>query len=584
MKEELKNLTEKALKALGYETEVGIEIPKDPTHGDFSTNVAMKLAGQLKKSPIDIAEEIVEKMEDSELVDSVEVMKPGFINFRISASYYKELLKSIDSNFGRSNWGEGKHWLVEHTSANPNKAMHLGHLRNNLTGMAMSNIFEFIGIKVTRDYIDNNRGIAIAKLMWGFLKFAKKDGDQTKDIAYWYEHQDEWSTPSDVNKTPDKFVDELYTKASEDFKKPEVEEIVRQMVVDWEAEDKMNRALWEKVLAYSHEGQKLTMKRLGSKTDKFWHESDIYQEGKDFVTEGLEKGVFKKLEDGAIITDLKKFKIPDTVVIKKDGTSLYITQDLALTKLKRELFKPDRLFWTVGPEQSLALKQVFAVCDQLGIGKYEDYTHLAFGFMSIKGKGKMSSRLGNVVYIDDLLDDAHEIIKTKIKEEEISNEEKEDIAEKVGVGAVKYSILKVGRLTDTAFDFDSSLSFEGDSGPYLSYSYARAKSIIKKGNEDISQEINYSDFYNEESEIALLKHISKFQEIVLTAGIDLAPNLICSYLYELCQKFNQFYANCNVLNAETSEVKLARLILVNGFAQVLKNGLNLLGIDTVEKM
>ncbi len=562
-----------------------LERPNDEDHGDYATNIAMQLAKKLGKSPRDIATEISTKFDSQELVEKVEVAGPGFINFYVNKKIFKNLVQEINAaDYGKSDWGKGKRWLIEHTSANPNKSMHLGHLRTNLTGMAVSNLFEAVGIDVIRDYVDNNRGIAIAKLMWGYLKFAKKDGQQITDINYWYEHQNEWKTPEDENVRPDKFVDELYVKASEDFKSNSgVEEQVRKLVIDWENEDKKNWALWEKVLEYSHKGQELTMKRLGSKVDKYWHEHEHYQKGKDIVDEGLKKRIFKKLEDGAIITNLKAYKIPDTIVIKKDGTSLYITQDLALTKLKVDTFHPDKLFWTVGPEQSLALKQVFAICEQLGIGKNENFVHLSFGFMTIKGFGKMSSRTGNVTYIDELIDDIKAIIKEKIVKEDIDEVEKDRIAEKVGIASLKYSSLKVGRLTNTAFDFETSLSFDGDSGPYLMYTYARAKSILRQAGE-FDKEIVLENVLNNLYEIKLLKHLGRFPELVLSAALNYAPNFVAEYLFELAQKFNQFYTNCSVLNAENEQDKIARLKLVSVTAQVLKNGLGLLGIETVERM
>ena len=612
VKELLQQKIKEIVHELGAEVdEVIVESPKDQSHGDLSTNVAMVLAKQLKKNPIEIAQEIIERLFEeipsAELTQlskgqnlkekyitvgetrvSLDFVRPGFINFYLSEEYFKSLPETIIKErefYGKSDWGKGKTWLIEHTSANPNKAMHLGHLRNNLTGMAVSNLWEFVGIHVIRDYIDNDRGIAIAKLMWGYLKFAKKDGEINTDIKYWYDHQNEWLTPEDSNKRPDRFVDELYVKASDDFKNnPEVEDIVRRMVVDWEAEDKIAWALWERVLKYSHEGQELTMKRLGSKLDKIWHEHDHYKKGKDYVEEGLKKGIFQKVEGGAILSNLKDYKLSDTIIIKRDGTALYITQDLALTKLKVETFHPDKLFWVVGPEQSLALQQFFAICEQLGIGKRENFVHLTFGFMSIKGSGRMGSRLGNVVYIDELLDDAANLIKEKIVKEELSQKEKDEIAEKVGIAAVKYSILKVGRTTATAFDFDTSLSFEGDSGPYLEYTYARAKSIVRQGEDLVNKEFDVKNAYSSEFEINLLKHLSKFQEIVLKAAQTYSPNFICEYLYQLSQTFNQFYTNCPVLNAENANDKIARIKLVQATAQVLKNGLNLLGIETVERM
>ncbi|MDO8488162.1 MAG: arginine--tRNA ligase [bacterium] len=534
------------------EAEVNIEHPEVEERGDFSTNIALVLGGGIKK-----AQEIASKLQ-ADFIEKVETAGPGFINFKLKPEVLVNQMGTVSQI---DQIGKGKTWLIEHTSPNPNKAMHLGHLRNNLTGMAIANIWEAVGTTVIRDDVDNNRGIAIAKLMWGYKKFGQNQ------------------TLVDLKLRPDRFVDQLYVTASEEFEKSEeVQKEIKQMVVDWEAEDKATRELWEKVLQFSYAGQEMTLQRLGNKWDKVWHEHEHYQQGKDLVKLGLEKGIFRKAENGTILTDLEKYHLPDTVVIKSDGTALYITQDLALTKLKRETFHPDRLHWCIGPEQGLALQQVFAVCEQLGIGKREDYVHIAYGYMSIKGKGKMSSRTGNVVYIDDLLDAAVE------KAREFNADPQ--IAEKVGVGAVKYSVLKVGRLQDTAFDVDESVSLEGNSGPYLQYTYARTFSILAKAAEKVELATYHKaakTALNPE-ELALLRWIYRYSETVGEAAVRLAPNLVGNFLYELAQRYNTFYNKHSILSAETAETKEFRLALTQAVGDVLESGLTLLGISVLEHM
>ncbi|KKS21725.1 MAG: arginyl-tRNA synthetase [Microgenomates group bacterium GW2011_GWC1_41_8] len=498
------------LKSLSLpEVDICLEHPADEKFGDYSSNIALTIFSKLKtkkekgksetkslkldepKSPRELAEIIVKELKkDTELknyISKIEIAGPGFINFWLSQEYLTTTLTRIietKEKFGSSEWGTDKTWLIEHTSPNPNKAMHLGHLRNNLIGMAIANTWEFLGINVVRDAINNNRGIAIAKLMWGYMKFAHKEGKHIEELDYWYNHQDEWKTPESVGVRPDRFIDELYVRASEDVKDNEIaEKRIRQLVIDWEQEDEKTWALWDKVLQYSYEGQQLTFNRLGNKWDHVWHEHEHYKQGKEFVEEGLERRIFRRLDTGVVLTNLKKYNLPDTVLLKSDGTALYITQDLVLTQLKREKFHPDKLFWVIGPEQSLALQQLFAVYEQLGIGKREDYTHIAFGYMSIKGKGKMSSREGNVVYIDDLIDEAKKRIAEKIDKKRFEKSDLEHIAEIVGLGAVKYSILKVGRLVDIAFDFEESINFDGNSGPYLQYTYARCQSVLRKAEQ-----------------------------------------------------------------------------------------------------
>lgn len=585
IKELIKSTISKYLEQLGLSVDVELETPKDKTHGDLTTNIALKVSKSLNRNPREFANQLIELFKDLNSISKVEVAGPGFLNFYLNQNLTKSIINNIleNSEFGNSNWGKGQTWLIEHTSPNPNKAMHLGHLRNNVTGMAISNLAKAVGVNVIMDCIDNNRGIAIAKLMWGYLKFANKDSlKNIEDLNYWCKNKEEWLTPEDLELSPDKFMDMLYVKGSEDFKDPEVETKVRKLVVDWENEDKVTWELWEKVLNYVYQGQAATLKRLGSNWDYVWHEHEHYKEGKDIVEEGLKKGIFQKLENGAIMTNLKDYKLADTIVIKKDGTSLYITQDLALTRKKIEKFHPTKLFWVIGPEQTLAMKQVFAVSDQLGFGNYKDFNHIAYGFISIKGQGKMSSRAGNVIYIDDLLNDARDTVLEKIKNENLSSEEKSIVAEKVGLAAVKYSILKVGRLTDTAFDFETSLAFDGDSGPYLMYTYARASSILKQKN--INSVKDLESAYNTIEEQDIIRLLNTFENTVLEAAINYSPNIVANFLFELAQAFNKFYNQHSVLKAETEDLISSRIALTAATAKVLKKGLSLLGIETVESM
>jgi len=572
-------------KAIGN-GKVQLEHPEDEKFGDFSTNIALQEKG--KKNPREVAEKIVRKLkkdkELTEIISKIEVAGPGFINLSIKNDYFiKEAERVLrdKEKYGKTAWHQGETWLIEHTSPNPNKAMHLGHLRNNITGMAIANIWEFLGIKTIRDCVDNNRGIAIAKLMWGYLKFAHKKRKEIIDLDYWHQHQEEWLTPEDKKLRPDLFVDKLYVKGSEDYKKnKEAEKRVRQMVVDWENEDKKTWALWEKVLVYSYQGQEMTLKRLGNKWDRIWHEHEHYQQGKALVKLGLKRKVFKKLKSEVILSDLKSYGLTDTVLIKSDGTALYITQDLALTKLKKEAFKPEKIFWVIGPEQSLALKQLFAICEQLGIGKLKDFTHIAYGYMSLKS-GKISSRTGNVLYIDDLIDKGKGIILTKIDKSSFTKAELEEAVEEIAVGAVKYSILKVRRLAEISFDFKKSVSFEGNSGPYLQYTHARALSVLRKFQAlSTKNRTNYKLQINKE-ELAVLGWLYRFPEVVGEAGRSYAPNLICNFLYELTQRYNSFYNKHRIIGSENESL---RWLITKATAQVLKNGLNLLGIKAPEKM
>ena len=674
IKEDIKQLLGQVLEELNLpHVEPEVEFSVNEKFGDLSANIAMKAYSQMKSesdslqakfsNPRELAEAICKQINEMkpEFGEEIkpktknpklrgvknlikcEVAGPGFINFTLSEDFLLSKLDLVNKKkegFGKTeqtnqksttqNPPRTRKYLVEHTSPNPNKAMHLGHLRTNLTGMAIANILEFSGHEVVRDCIDNNRGIAIAKLMWGYLKFASKSEELPITVSSWFENQDSWSTPEEDNLSPAQFVDQLYVKGNQDVSEnKESEKIVRQMVVDWEAEDKATWALWEKVLDYSYQGQQQTLARLGNKWDKVWHEHEHYKAGKELVELGLKKGIFKQLDDGAIITQLEKdFGLTDTVLQKSDGTALYITQDLALTRLKKKTFQSDRMLWVIGPEQSLAMKQMFAACSQLGIGKYGDFIHIAYGFMSLKDQGKMSSRKGNVVYIDDLLDQSETKALEMIQNENLSEDEVARLAKQVGVGAVKYSVLRVGRMQDMAFDLEESISLQGNSGPYIQYTYARALSVLDKAklstsedlllsgadesvanslgvlldSQQILKDVDWSSLSIElnEEERAVLNWLWRFSDAVERATNEYSPHYIATYIYELAQRFNSFYNKHSILGGKQStelavnnaaldpstshDQTLLRLALTAATAQVLKNGLYLLGIEAPDRM
>ncbi|BCX13671.1 MAG: arginine--tRNA ligase [Candidatus Dojkabacteria bacterium] len=464
---------------------IEIERPKDFNHGDYSSNCALKFASQLKLPPQVLAEKLVSVLDKNEKFKRVEVASPGFINFYLSNESLYNTLKNVDSNFGKSDKLKGKKILIEHTSPNPTKAYHIGHFKNTVTGLSISYLFEAMGALVFRDCINNNRGIAISKMMWGYLTFGRKDGKFFDfDIRYWYENKDEWMVP-ESNKNSGRFIAKFYNLGSNEYEQnAKAKEEMEQLVRDWEAEDEKVWELWRITQKWVWDEYEYILKRVGGwKFDKIWNEHEIYKMGKQFVEEGVRKGIFIKLEDGAIVSNLKEeFGLPDTILMKRDGTSLYITQDIALTYLKRKTFDPDEMNWVIGPEQSLAMKQMFAVCSQLGFGKFEDFHHIPYGFILLKGeKGpiKMSSRKGNVLYMEDLIEQSKKDLKKHLKSN-FSEEEADLITEKIAIGALKYSLLKVNRTQDMVFDYETTINFEGDSGPYILYTFTRARSVLSQ--------------------------------------------------------------------------------------------------------
>lgn len=616
----------KAAGACIPQEEIQIEHPANESFGDYSTNVAMTMAPGLKKNPRELAEEISKAISQQllrgGLIESVSVAGPGFINIRIKTEYLgkqlEQVLKKKDS-FGSGTLMAGKKILIEHTSPNPQTTIMLGHLRNNFLGMTMGRLWEAEGAVVNRDCIVNDRGVHLCRSMIGYLVFADKDNglplDKLKNfrgitdeeilksisgkdwkemIADWKMNMGDWLVPLDLGLKPDHANLIWYVLGSQAYTlSEEIQRQVGEMLVIWEKKDKLVWELWKMILDWSADGYDQTYRRIGSKHEWVWHESDHFERGKEIVTEGLEKGVFVKSE-GAIVTDLAAFGLPDTVVVKGDGTALYITQDLALTKLKREKFPSDLYVWDIGEEQSLYLKQMFSICEQLGIGKLADYLHLGFALVNFKGGKKMSTRKGNVVMADEILDGLRDraLILMKSSKQELRGElpldELTKLAEKVAVGAIKYSLLVYGRNTTMYFDPDQSLSLEGNSGPYLQYTFARTQSVLRKSDLPKSNEsliFQFSDYQFNQEEMALLRWVYRFPETVAEAAQTFSPNLICNFLFELAQRYNLFYQKHRILGEGVPENSSNfRLLLTKATGQVMKNGLGLLGIETPEKM
>jgi arginyl-tRNA synthetase len=591
-------------------SEVHVEHPENPEHGDYATNIAMVLAKKAESKPVELAKKISDCFPETDFLDEIKVLRPGFINFWLSKDWLGKQVERVlneKEKFGSSTILNGRSFLLEHTSPDPIKTLHVGHLRNNFLGMAVSRILENLGAKVVKDCINNDRGVHVSRAMFGYLVFAKKKiGIKSEDLVNFHVSDDEiekiakevdwqrllkewtknktgWLIPEDLDLKPDHFDLVVYSVGvrAEDLVEG-IGDQVREILQAWEKEDKLIRSLWQMVIDWSLKGYEKTYARIGSVHDHVWHESQLYKKGKELVREGLKKGVFKKSQ-GAIVSDLQEYGLPDTVLIKSDETALYHTQDLNLTLQKRKKFPSDLYIWDIGNDQILYLKQLYAMCEQLGVGQVSDYFHLNYGFVYLRGKGKMSSRKGTIIKADDLLDEAYQkagkIIESSAPElRKIKEKEKEEVAELVGLAALKYGLLKFSREKDIYFDIEKSISLEGNSGPYLQYTYARAKSVLRQAKETPAIEL-LSDVQAEE--MALLRTIYKFPEVVLEVAEGYAPNLICNFLFDLAQKFNLFYNQYRIIGSPEEKFRLA---LTAAVAQVLKNGLELLGIKTLERM
>lgn len=592
MKNIIENKIKEVLKNLEIE-EVSfvVEHPDDFSHGDYSTNVAMVCAKKMGKNPRQLAEEIKTEAEKDlpKEIEKIEIAGPGFINLFFDKKFFKKYLYEIlklEDNFGKNKNLKGQRWVVEHTSPNPNKSMHLGHLRNNLVGMGIVRLLKWNGAEVVSDAVYNDRGIAIAKLIYGFLAYMKKDESLPTDESVWSENKDKWYSPKEKGMKPDVFVTECYVLGEKDFKNDfEIEKKTRELVVKWENGNKAVWEIWENVLSYAYQGINNTLNRLGNHWDKVWWEHEHYQDGKDFIEKGLEKGIFQKLEDGAVLTNLEKYNIPDTILLKKDGTSLYITQDIALTSIKKKTYNADKLVWVIGPEQSLAMKQLFAVSEQLGIGKVKDFTHVSYGYVGLKsgdgGFKKMSSREGTVVLIDDVIDNVKEKIKRKfVQENKDQDKDIESISEKLALGAVKFSILKSDRNQNLTFDLDQSINVNGDSGVHVMYSYVRTQSILRKANKNISEKIIIPEQFGEEE--FLIRSLLFFPGVIMRSQEDLSVHHIAKYLLEISSEFNSWYGKETILDG--SEKEDYKLAITKAVGVVLKNGLEILGIDIIKEI
>ncbi|KKQ42741.1 MAG: arginyl-tRNA synthetase [Microgenomates group bacterium GW2011_GWC1_37_8] len=649
-------MKEKIIKSLAKvtgipETEIHLDVPEREEFGDYSSNIAMQLFSSAKNkehntpytihnSPHELAEEIVSKLKaDKELekiIEKFDIAEPGFINFWLKKDILLSNLIQIDSvkeNYGKNEISKAKNILLEHTSPNPQTTIMLGHLRNNFLGMATANLLEFSGAKVTKDAVVNDRGIHICRSIWGYLNFASKKfsvsteelltykeiaedrissivnkSDWKKLLDLWMNDNSNWYTPEDLNLKPDHanliwYV--LGSKAFKKFKKAEIQ--VKEILVAWEAENPDVWKIWNTILDWSSKGYEETYKRIGSKHDWVWYESELYKGGKGLVEEGLKKGIFQKSE-GAVVTNLADHNLADTVVIKSDGTSTYMVFDLNLTNQKIKKFHSDLYIWTIGVEQSHYFKQLFAVCEQLGMGKRDRFYHLSYALINFKGGGKMATREGSVVMADEILDQLEEKTREIIKSSNqdlranLSEKETSELVKRIALAAIKYSLLKVSRETTIFYDVNESISLEGNSGPYLQYTYARTQSVIRKADYNGYKDYNNYNDYNDE-EAKLLRSFVHFSESIENAAKNYSPNLLCNYLYDLAQKFNLFYDKHRILEGVNSEQLLVdcrkenspatgyrlpatefRLALTFATGQILKNGLNLLGIQAPERM
>ena len=557
------------------EEEVPLENPPDPGMGDLGFPMFM-FAKKFRKGPPVIAREVAEILSgDVELAECGRVQSQGpYVNVFVSRekateSVLKNILLSPES-YGKTNSLSGRKIMIEFSSPNTNKPLHLGHLRNDALGESVSRILKFLGAEVYKVCIINNRGVHICKSMLAYKKFGNNE------------------TPESLGVKSDRFVGDFYVKfakwASED---PGAEAEAQEMLRKWEAGDPDTVALWKKMNNWAVSGMERTYKRTGVSFDKYYFESDTYLLGKDAIAKGLEEKIFYKDEEGTTWVDLTEENLDKKVLLRKDGTSVYITQDIGTAIQRHNDWPFDQLVYVVGSEQIYHFKVLFLVLKKLGYSWADMLYHLSYGMVNLP-EGRMKSREGTVVDADDLIDSlrdmAVEDIKVKNREEAVGDIN--DVAEKIALGALHYFLLQVTPSKDMLFNPKESLSFNGDTGPYLQYMGARITSVLKKAESSPSVQGAVSDYslLDEEYEWELLKLLAKFPDVVDEAGRNMDPSRIALYLYELSKGFSRFYHECPILDEKNPVLSKTRLDLAKAVLVVLKNAMNLVMIPFLESM
>jgi len=547
-----------------FDEDVKLETPPAEINADLSYP-CFSLAKQQKNNPNKIATELEEKIrakiKKGSLVKDVRAMGP-YLNFYVNNEKFSEMLVKDVLKFGKKYGKGGKQKekiMIEYVAPNTNKPLHLGHIRNMLLGESLARIFEFLGCKVIRVNLNNDRGVHICKAMLAYKLWGKN------------------KTPKSEHKKSDHFVGDFYVLYSKNVAaNPELESEIRIMLKKWEDGDKKTRKLWKIMNKWALDGFEETYKKFGIKFDEVFNESEHYKEGKNIIINGLKDDIFEKDENGNIIAKLEQFGLPNKVLLRADGTSVYMTQDINLAKLKYEKYKMDRSIYVVGSEQTLHFKQLFKILQLLKFKNALGLYHLAYGMVYLP-EGRMKSREGRVVDADNLLDELIGLSKAELKKRyKLSKSEFEKRAKAIAIGALFYFILKFDSLKDFIYNPEESLSFEGDTGPYLQYTYARANSILKK-----SKKKPKIGKLTEENEFKIAKKLSQFSETIKRAAHDYKPHYVANYLFELATLFNEYYHATRVISSENEP---ARLALVKSVMIVLENGLRLLGIEAPKEM
>lgn len=565
-----------------------------PTRKEFEgdkTVVVFPFLRMSKKGPEQTAEAIgtflVEKVA---LVEKFNVVK-GFLNLSISASYWLDILSEAYSN---SSYGlvtptdDSELVMVEYSSPNTNKPLHLGHIRNNLLGYSISTILEATGKKVVKTNIVNDRGIHICKSMYAWQQYGNGE------------------TPESTGKKGDHLVGEYYVKFDKVYKQ-EIAELIeagktkeeaeqeapsivaaRDLLRKWEANDADVRKMWADMNSWVYAGFDTTYKQLGVDFDKIYYESDTYLTGRDEALRGLEEGTFTRREDGSVWANLEAEGLDEKILLRSDGTSVYMTQDIGTAKLRYSDYSIDKMVYVVGNEQNYHFQVLSIVLDKLGYDWGKDLYHFSYGMVELP-QGKMKSREGTVVDADDLMAEMIAVARNTSEElgklDGFSDEERNDISRMIALGALKYFILKVDPKKTMMFNPEESIDFNGNTGPFIQYTHARINSVLRKAADrgmNVPNEVPSVDLL--EKEVELLKMISTFPDVVQESGRNYSPAIIANYCYDLVKSFNQFYHDVVILGEEDEQKRSLRLMIAQTTGQIIKTGMSLLGIECPTRM
>lgn len=538
-------------------------------------------------------------VENCEHVERFNVLK-GFLNLVLAQQSWIKLLNAIsaDEHYGERKAGaDAPLVMIEYSSPNTNKPLHLGHVRNNLLGWSLAQIMEANGNHVVKTNIVNDRGIHICKSMLAWLKWGNGETPETSGkkgdhlIGDYYVAFDKHYR-EEVKELEAKFKAEGMTDEEAEKKAKDEAPLIKEahdMLVKWEANDPEVRALWEKMNSWVYAGFDETYKALGVGFDKIYYESQTYLKGKAKVEEGLEKGLFFRKDDNSVWADLSDEGLDQKLLLRSDGTSVYMTQDIGTAEMRFNDYPIDKMIYVVGNEQNYHFQVLSILLDRLGFKWGKELVHFSYGMVELPN-GKMKSREGTVVDADDLIaamiDDARRTSEELGKFADMSDEERAEVSRMVGMGALKYFILKVDARKNMLFNPEESIDFNGNTGPFIQYTYARIRSILRKAEaqgiavpEAFSGNVNLSV-----KETELIQKMNEYEAAVRQAGIDYSPSGIANYCYELTKEFNQFYHDFSILGADTDDEKALRLLIAKNVAKTLKNGMRLLGIEMPERM